>query len=164
MKPGSLASPNERQAGRKRDRLAVIYFREPRRGFFRSVWRILIFLRLGLLIMKVPLPRFSALYVLSPVELFSANFVSSTNIPLQFSLLRLAISVFRRGSIPRTRSRRARAIAPARRNRRHHDPAFHDHRDAGTPQTPLPLHQSHATGFVSARPRGRKRFPSGNSG
>ena len=37
------------------------YLREPRLGFFRAVWRIFDFLRFGLLMMKVPLPMYSAL-------------------------------------------------------------------------------------------------------
>lgn len=41
------------------------YFLEPRRGFRNCDWRILIFFRLGLLITKVPLPRYSALKSLS---------------------------------------------------------------------------------------------------
>ena len=36
------------------------YLREPRRGFRSSDWRTLVFLRLGLLILKVPLPTYSA--------------------------------------------------------------------------------------------------------
>ena len=47
------------------------YLRAPRCGFFRLVWRRLALVRLGLLIMNVPLPRYSALYVLS-----SANGIS----------------------------------------------------------------------------------------
>ncbi len=39
----------------------VSYLREPRLTFLSRVWRIFIFLRLGLLIVKVPLPRYSAL-------------------------------------------------------------------------------------------------------
>jgi hypothetical protein len=41
------------------------YFREPRCGFFNCDWRILAFFRLGLLITKVPLPKYSALKSLS---------------------------------------------------------------------------------------------------
>lgn len=37
------------------------YFRLPRCGFFNCDWRALLFFRLGLLIMKVPLPWYSAL-------------------------------------------------------------------------------------------------------
>ena len=37
------------------------YFRAPRCGFFRLVWRRLALVRLGLLIVNVPLPRYSAL-------------------------------------------------------------------------------------------------------
>ncbi len=37
------------------------YLREPRFRFFRRVWRIFVFLRFGLLMMKVPLPMYSAL-------------------------------------------------------------------------------------------------------
>lgn len=37
------------------------YLREPRVVFFRRVWRIFVFLRLGLEMTKVPLPRYSAL-------------------------------------------------------------------------------------------------------
>ena len=36
------------------------YLREPRRGFRSCDWRDLIFFRLGLLILKVPLPTYSA--------------------------------------------------------------------------------------------------------
>jgi hypothetical protein len=41
------------------------YFLDPRFGFRNCDWRILIFFRLGLLITKVPLPRYSALKSLS---------------------------------------------------------------------------------------------------
>ena len=44
------------------------YLREPRRGFFSSDWRTLIFFRLGLLITNVPLPRYSALNSLSSAK------------------------------------------------------------------------------------------------
>ena len=37
------------------------YFRLPRSGFFNCDWRALAFFRLGLLMMKVPLPWYSAL-------------------------------------------------------------------------------------------------------
>jgi len=47
---------------------ARLYLRDPRCGFFNCVCRILIFLRLGLLITKVPLPRYSALYSLSSAK------------------------------------------------------------------------------------------------
>ena len=39
---------------------SLIYLREPRWGFFRFDCRLLVFLRVGLLITKVPLPRYSA--------------------------------------------------------------------------------------------------------
>lgn len=42
-------------------RAARIYLREPRWGFLNCDCRVLLFLRLGLLITKVPLPRYSAL-------------------------------------------------------------------------------------------------------
>jgi hypothetical protein len=41
------------------------YLREPRFRFFKRVWRIFAFLRLGLLMMNVPLPMYSDLYNLS---------------------------------------------------------------------------------------------------
>lgn len=41
------------------------YLREPRLTFFRFDWRRLAFLRGGLLMRKVPLPTYSALYSLS---------------------------------------------------------------------------------------------------
>ena len=44
------------------------YLREPRCGFFRLDWRTLVFFRFGLLITKVPLPRYSALYNLSSAK------------------------------------------------------------------------------------------------
>src|SRR3954463_13839624 len=44
------------------------YLREPRRGFLSSDCRTLIFLRLGLLITNVPLPRYSALNSLSSAK------------------------------------------------------------------------------------------------
>jgi hypothetical protein len=47
------------------------YFREPRSGFLSWVCRILFFFRFGLLIMKVPLPRYSALYNVSSAKTFS---------------------------------------------------------------------------------------------
>ena len=47
------------------------YLREPRRGFFTSVCRTLFFFRFGLLMMKVPLPTYSALYSLSSAKTFS---------------------------------------------------------------------------------------------
>lgn len=37
------------------------YLREPRATFFSFVWRIFSFLRLGLVMLNVPLPRYSAL-------------------------------------------------------------------------------------------------------
>ena len=39
--------------------LRKTYLREPRFRFFRRVWRILAFLRFGLLMMNVPLPMYS---------------------------------------------------------------------------------------------------------
>jgi len=48
------------------------YFRAPRCGFFNLVWRRLALVRFGLLMLKVPLPKYSALYNLS-----SANQISS---------------------------------------------------------------------------------------
>ena len=51
--------------------IARRYLREPRCGFFNCDWRILIFLRLGLLITKVPLPRYSALTICRPPNGFS---------------------------------------------------------------------------------------------
>jgi hypothetical protein len=39
----------------------ITYLREPRFRFFKRVWRIFAFLRLGLLMMKVPLPMYSDL-------------------------------------------------------------------------------------------------------
>ena len=44
------------------------YFREPRSGFLSWVCRILFFFRFGLLIIKVPLPRYSALYSVSSAK------------------------------------------------------------------------------------------------
>jgi hypothetical protein len=44
------------------------YLREPRRGFLSSDCRTLIFLRLGLLITKVPLPTYSAFHSLSSAK------------------------------------------------------------------------------------------------
>ncbi len=44
---------------------ATRYLREPRSGFLSFAWRVLCGLRAGLLITNVPLPRYSALYVLS---------------------------------------------------------------------------------------------------
>ncbi len=44
------------------------YLREPRRGFFSSDCLTLIFFRLGLLITKVPLPKYSALNSLSSAK------------------------------------------------------------------------------------------------
>jgi hypothetical protein len=41
--------------------IALDYFLDPRLGFLNCDWRILIFFRLGLLITKVPLPKYSAL-------------------------------------------------------------------------------------------------------
>jgi hypothetical protein len=41
-------------------RQEVCYFRDPRRGFFTFVCRALAFFRFGLLITKVPLPKYSA--------------------------------------------------------------------------------------------------------
>ena len=52
------------------------YFRAPRCGFFRLVWRRLALARLGLLIVKVPLPRYSALYVLSSANRISSKVIS----------------------------------------------------------------------------------------
>jgi hypothetical protein len=40
--------------------LAPAYFRDPRCGFFNCDCRILIFFRFGLLMMNVPLPKYSA--------------------------------------------------------------------------------------------------------
>lgn len=37
------------------------YLREPRLGFFSFVWRVFSLLRFGLLMIKVPLPMYSAL-------------------------------------------------------------------------------------------------------
>jgi hypothetical protein len=42
-------------------RAAAAYFRAPRCGFFRLVWRRFALVRLGLLMVNVPLPRYSAL-------------------------------------------------------------------------------------------------------
>ena len=44
------------------------YFREPRCGFFNCDCRVLDFFRLGLVMEKVPLPRYSALYNLSSAK------------------------------------------------------------------------------------------------
>jgi len=49
-------------------REASRYLRDPRCGFFNWLCRTLVFLRLGLLITKVPLPRYSALYSLSSAK------------------------------------------------------------------------------------------------
>jgi hypothetical protein len=46
----------------------VGYLRDPRWGFFNCVCRTFVFLRLGLLITKVPLPRYSALNSLSSAK------------------------------------------------------------------------------------------------
>ena len=48
------------------------HLREPRSGFRSLVWRVFCFLRLGLLIRNVPLPRYSALYSFSSAK---ANFL-----------------------------------------------------------------------------------------
>jgi hypothetical protein len=50
-----------RIAASRTDRRRAGYFLDPRFGFLNCDWRILIFFRLGLLITKVPLPRYSAL-------------------------------------------------------------------------------------------------------
>ena len=39
----------------------TVYLREPRPGLRSLVWRILCFFRFGLLMVKVPLPKYSAL-------------------------------------------------------------------------------------------------------
>jgi len=45
--------------------MAAVYFRAPRGGFFSLLCRSLTFALFGLLMENVPLPRYSALYVLS---------------------------------------------------------------------------------------------------
>jgi hypothetical protein len=65
--PLHLENP-EWQNGFDLDPCRAVYLREPRWGFFNCDCRTLIFLRLGLLITKVPLPRYSALYSLSSAK------------------------------------------------------------------------------------------------
>lgn len=70
---------------------AAGYLRDPRLTFFRFDWRCFVLLRFGLLMMKVPLPTYSALYslssfVVSNVDVVSANVYRSVQDELNLNL------------------------------------------------------------------------------